>query len=715
MRGSFLAFGIVSIMYLFTFNKHKIKTGGDDNKESVILHTVMEILKQTHFRPQQIDDNFSLAVYKSYLKELDGSKRFLTQSDIAKLKVYEKSIDDQTLASNLDFFKLSIKLFSEQLPKVEDYYKDAISRKYDPKMNQTIELNPDKIDYPKSDAELKNNWIKLINYEIENRLAEKLDMQDKITDPKQKKSTGELVAEVTAKVKETYDDYFSRIKKAEEKVLFEEYLTSITGYFDPHTSYFTPQDKENFDMGMSGKYEGIGARLGPDKEYVKITSIIPGGPAAKNKELEIDDLIMRVAQDGAQPKEVIGFRVEDVITLIRGKKGTGVTVTVKKKDGNVKDVHLVRDEVILEEGWAKSSVIQIPGTTDKIGYILLPSFYSDFEDNNGKSCARDIATEIGKLQKNNVKGIILDLRYNGGGSLSEVVDMGGQFIESGPMVQVKSRTGNPQVMNDRDNSVVYDGPLLIMTNSYSASASEILAAAMQDYKRAVIVGSPSSFGKGTVQRFFSLDRAVSGMNEYKPLGDLKVTMQKFYRINGGSTQLKGVVPDIVLPDNFKYINVGEKEYEHPMEWTEIPKLNYSQNVYSVDNIEQLKLLSKARTDTSRIFKLLDENALRVKNREDMTLTSLNLDEYRKEEKSRDLESEKFNSLNIRQTKLVTSPSADFSVKDKSLTDEKVLKERQEEWFRNIKKDVYLEECALIVQDMIKTSNQSKVAKANTNK
>lgn len=708
MRGSILAFGIVSLMYLFQVSKKQMPQT-DGSKEAVILHTVMQALDQAHFRPQEINDDFSKAVFKTYLQDLDGSKRFFTQNDVNQLKSFETRLDEDIKASNLDFFYLSTKLVKNAVMKAEAYYKEAIAGSYDFKSNKKIEIDPEKIPYAKNDAELKGYWSDIIQFEIESRLAEKLDLQTK--DQKDKKSTSVLQKEVQDRVKEIFDDYFLRVKKQEDKDWFEIFMNSITGYFDPHSNYFSPKDKEDFDMQMSGKYEGIGARLGQEKEYVKVTSIIPGGPAAKNKELEVDDLILRVTQDGNESKEVVGMKVDDVIPFIRGKKGTGVTVSVKKKDGNTKDIHLVRDEVILEEGWAKSSILEIPGATDKIGYINLPSFYSDFENSDGKSCARDIATEVAKCQAKGAKGIILDLRYNGGGSLTEVVDMAGQFIETGPIVQVKSKTGNPYVMNDRNSAVQYDGPLLVMTNSYSASASEILAAALQDYKRAVIVGSPSTFGKGTVQRFFPLDKMVNGLQDYKPLGEIKITVQKFYRINGGSTQLRGVVPDIELADNFKYIKVGEKEYDHPMEWTEINKLNYNQNVYVVDNMEQLKSMSKARIDTSSIFKLLDENALRLKKREDLTTVSLNMDEYRKDEKTRDLESDKFAALNSRMTRIVPTPSAEFSASDKSLTSETVLKERQEEWFRNIRKDVYIEECTRIVQDMINTSNKSKLAKS----
>lgn len=711
MRGSLFAFGVVGLLYVFTLNK-KSMPESDGSREAVVLHTVLQVLEQTHYRPQSLDDAFSKEVYKSYVQDLDGSKRFFTQADIDQLKPFENKLDDDVKSRNLEFHYLSVNLMKAAVLKCESYYKAAIAKVYDPTNNTLVELDPEKLEYSKTDAALKNYWDHLIQYEMESRIAAALDKEDKIKETKDKKSQSDIYQDAQEKTKEAYDDYFLRLKKLDQKVWFESYLNAITGYFDPHSNYLSPKDKQDFNMQMSGKYEGIGARLTQDKEYVKVTSVIPGGPAAKNKELEVDDLIIRVTQDGGDPVEVIGMLVEEVITYIRGKKGTGVTITVKKKDGNLKDIHLVRDEVILEEGYAKSSFIEIPGSTDKLGYIYLPNFYSDFEDNNGKSCARDIALEVSKLHRGGAKGIILDLRYNGGGSLTEVVDMAGQFIESGPIVQVKSKGSQPYVMNDKDHSVNYDGPLLIMTNAYSASASEILAAALQDYKRAVIVGSPSTFGKGTVQRLFPLDRVVTGMNEYKPLGDIKVTVQKYYRINGGSTQLRGVIPDIVLPDNFKYLDIGEKEYDHPMEWTEIAKLNYSQNVNTVDNLDLLRAKSKSRTDTSTIFKLWDENAMRIKKQEDKTSVSLHLDTYRKSEQVRDLESDRFTALNNRMTQLVPTASSDFNTQDKTATDAATLKQRQEEWFRTIRKDVHLEESAKILQDMIRTINNKLVKSGN---
>ena len=407
---------------------------------------------------------------------------------------------------------------------------------------------------------MKNYWKDFLTYEVITRLDRKIDEQE--TSKEAKKTEAQLLEDVRKDIKKTFGDWFNRLKKLRRSDRFETYVGSICNYFDPHTDFFNPKEKQDFDINMGGKLEGIGARLQQDGDNIKVSDIVTGGPAWKGKELEANDIILSAAQEGKEAVDLTGMRVDDAVTHIRGKKGTKVTLTVKKQDGTVKQITITRDEVILDESFARSVIFDMPGVINNIGYIKLPKFYSSFEKEDGNSCAVDVAREIEKLKANNVNGIILDLRNNTGGSLNDVVDMSGLFIEEGPIVQVKSRQARPYVHQDRDERVQYAGPLIIMVNNMSASASEIIAAAMQDYGRAVIVGSASTFGKGSVQRFFDLDKAVSGSDELKPLGEIKMSVQKFYRVNGGSTQLKGVIPDVVLPDNYMYIEVGEKEYEN---------------------------------------------------------------------------------------------------------------------------------------------------------
>jgi carboxyl-terminal processing protease len=455
---------------------------------------------------------------------------------------------------------------------------------------------------------------------------------------------------------------------------------------------------------MSGRLEGIGARLQMDGDFTKVIMIIPGGPAWKQKELEVDDKIFKVQQENeAEPVDVTGWLVDEVVGLIRGPKGTKVTLTVKKTDGSVREITIVRDEVILDEGFAKSAIIELEGEVGNVGYITLPKFYADFENPDGRSCYEDVATEVDKLMKSNVKGIILDLRNNSGGSLNDVVQMSGLFIEDGPIVQVKGRDKAPVILRDKDERVVYTGPLIVMVNTQSASASEILAAALQDYGRAVIVGSQSTFGKGTVQRFFDLDKAVTGYDHLKPLGDIKLTLQKFYRINGGSTQLKGVIPDINLPDNQQYIAAGERELNYPMEWTEISPVEYEQDIVKLNNLDQIRKRSENRIKASPQFEKVIANALRIREIRDETVVPLQLDEFRALDRDREEESEAFKKA-FGPIKKLKPHNLAFDLPVIEADSSKIG--RNQAWLETIVKDIYIEETLHIMKDLMAINHKS---------
>jgi carboxyl-terminal processing protease len=496
-----------------------------------------------------------------------------------------------------------------------------------------------------------------------------------------------------------FDKWYDRLAKMKRNDHLSTYLNAITAVYDPHTSYYEPIDKENFDIRMSGKLEGIGARLQSDDEYTKITSIVVGGPAWKQGDLEENDLITAVAQEGEDAVDINGMTINEVVQLIRGKKGTKVILTVKKVNGSSQKITIERDVVITSEGFAKSLMMKTD-EGEKVGYIRLPSFYADFQDRNGRRCAKDVATEVEKLKAQNVEGIVIDLRNNGGGSLRDVVKMSGLFVEDGPMVQVKSRDRKPEVLEDTDSSVLWDGHLIIMVNNFSASASEILAAALQDYERAVIVGSPT-FGKGTVQRFFDLDRAISGNSQVKPLGQVKLTTQKFYRVNGGSTQLKGVTPDIILPDNYKYIETGEKENEYPLKWTEIAPVETQQNVYDVSrNLDKLKAQSATRIKANAVFSKIDENAKRLKTQRDDTDYPLGLEAYNAEEDAMEEIAKSFEDMFEDEVNMSVE---NLKVDLPAFEADESKAARNEDFVKNIKKDVYLEEVLNIMDDMIEVN------------
>lgn len=668
-----------------------------NDKEAVILTGVISFLENVHYQPKPIDDQFSEAVYKSFIERMDGSKRYFTQEDIKKLSAYETKIDDQVRAKTFEFFNETNTILGTRMAEVEGYFKELIEQKIDLEKKDNIVLDAEKIPFAKNSKELKDYWSKFIRYEVLTRVERKIKEQDAPENKEAKKSIDTLVANAKVDIKKTFGEWFVRLSKMKREDRFESYLSSITNYYDPHTEYFNPKEKDDFDINMSNKLEGIGARLMQDGEYVKVSEIVVGGPAWKGKQLQADDVIRKVTQKGGQPLDITGMRLDDVVTKIRGPKGTVVVLEVKKKDGKVENVEITREEVILDEALAKSSIIDISDEINRIGYIYLPKFYSSFDREGGTSCAVDIAKEIEKLKKENVNGIILDLRNNSGGSLTDVVDMSGLFIEKGPIVQVKQTNSAPYIYEDKNPEVNYNGPLIVMVNNFSASASEILAAAMQDYKRAIIVGS-TTYGKGTVQRFYDLDRGIRGYDNFKPLGSLKMTMQKFFRINGGSTQFKGVSPDIALPDLWMYMNYGEKEYDYPLAYSEIEPVKYGQNVVRFDNLDKVKALSLARTSAKEEFKLIEEEAKLMKANKDISSYPLALKDYQKMVAEREKEDEKFKSLFKNEIPNLAVRNLKVDV-DRMKGDEPKIK-RNDDWISTLKKDIYLYESMLIMKDMI---------------
>ncbi|HMQ63621.1 MAG TPA: carboxy terminal-processing peptidase, partial [Flavilitoribacter sp.] len=567
----------------------------NEEKEAVLVRTIMRGLEYMHYQPPTIDDDFSHKAFDLYLDDIDSGRRFLTQGDVNKMKVFRNLIDDEATTGDLAFFDLSMDLLNEGLKKTQGYYREILASSFDFTKKEGFETDGKKRGFAKNDEDLREYWRQYLKYETLTRYADKLEAQGKKGEEAEKKSPEELEQAARKEVLDMLDKWYEALFKFKREERLSIYLNTLTSIYDPHTNYYRPIDKETFNIRFSGRLEGIGAQLTSEGEFTKVANIVVGGPAWRGKELEEGDFILKVAQGSNDPIDIKGWDLDDVVQQIRGNKGTEVKLTVKKKvDGSVKDISIIRDIVIIEDNFAKSLILDGASEGEKVGYIYLPSFYADFEHSDGRFCAADVEQEINKLKDAKVNGIILDLRNNGGGCLIDVVKMSGFFIEDGPIVQVKSRGQKPEVMMDTDSKVQYDGPLIVLVNYNSASASEILAAALQDYGRAVIVGSNSTYGKGTVQRFIDLDRTIRGFDNYKPLGELKLTVQKFYRINGGSTQLRGVTPDIVLPDSYYFIPTGEKETENAMAWSEINPVDYNQRVLKLDHLDQLKQRSEAR-------------------------------------------------------------------------------------------------------------------------
>lgn len=615
-------------------------------KEMVLMQTIMRALDRYHYQPQSLDDDFSRRLYSLYLEEIDGSKRFFTQADVDQLRAHETQLDEQVQSGNFAFFDLSMQLLENGLNKTRSYYREILAQPMDFTANEAVELDGDKRNWAASDAELRDYWRRYLTYETLTRYVSAVKAQTEAgAEATETKTPAELESEARTEVLEMYDRFYDRLLKLKREDRLSQYLNAVTAIYDPHTNYFKPIDKENFDIRFSGRLEGIGARLMVDDDYTKVSEIVVGGPAWRGKQLAENDIIMKVAQGDEEPVDIKGMLIDDVVQLVRGPKDTEVRLTVKKVDGTIEVISIIRDVVILDEQFAKSLILEGAATGERIGYLYLPSFYADFENQNGRNCSDDVAAELEKLKTAGVDGIILDLRNNGGGSLRDVVKMSGYFIERGPIVQVKSRGQEAEVLMDVDSRVQYNGPLVVLVNNYSASASEILAAALQDYQRAVIVGSSSTFGKGTVQRFIDLDRIVSSAYaDARPLGQIKLTTQKFYRIDGGSTQLRGVTPDIILPDNYHYITAGEKDQEFPLAWTEIRPADHNQNVLRMAHLEQIQQRSRQRLAGNPAFQQVDAYAQRLKRQRDLTSYPLALGEFQTLEEQMNQEAKAFENM-----------------------------------------------------------------------
>ena len=715
MKNSAILVALASVIAFLAF----INPFNFEEREAMILTGVMKFMDQVHYNPKIINDELSVVIFDEYIEVLDSRKRFLTQEEVDELAQFRDKIDDQIKIKTFEMFEMSNELIEKGIQRGQRIYASIDVSALDLTSNDKVNLDYENRERPKNEKALKKYWEQLITYDIISKVETKIDKQvkklqammlvppaiDTAAEDSEKelyveKKRDELVAEAIEDHTKNYKKWFKRLNKQRRSDRFEQYLNAVTHQSDPHTTYFNPKKRDDFNINMGGKLEGIGARLQADDDFIKIVSIVPGGPIWKTKKVEAEDLIIAIQQEGEdEVLNLYGMRLDDVVSKIRGKKGTVITLTIRKKDGSEILLAIERDEVITEETLAKSLIIDKVGSIENIGYIKLPKFYSSFEKKGGNSCAKDVASEIEKLKTVNVNGIILDLRNNTGGSLNDVVEMSGLFIKEGPIVQVKPRTRDAYVHLDKNPDVLYDGPLMILVNKYSASASEIIAAAMQDYKRAVIVGSTSTYGKGTVQRFYDLDRAFKGAEDYKPLGSLKMTTQKFFRVNGGSTQLIGVTPDIVLPDNYQYMDVGEKEYDHAMKWTEIDAVEYSQDVALLDHIDEVAATSKKRVDKNDKFTKVLANAERIKKYRDNSTYSLNIDQFIEEMDQREEDSEQYKDLY--DTDIASLKISNLEVDMDNINFDESKQARNQDWLDGMKKDFYLEEALSIMKDMIR--------------
>ena len=656
----------------------------NETPDQKLLGTIMETLQQHHFNAIKIDDNFSKEVFQLYLNRLDGNKRFFLEKDMNKFKKHELKIDDQCKKRDLSFFNLVNETYSKRLLKIEKMIENHLSNPFDFTSNESIELDGDKLDAPKNLKEQSDRWRKALKVAVLEKIARQLDAQEKAKENKDTsfkfQTQDSIEYKARKEVLKTHKEWFKRLKRMKHRDRLTIYLNAISNRFDPHTGYFPPKDKENFDIGMSGRLEGIGATLSERDGYIKVEHIVPGSASYKQGELKKGDLILKVGQGDKTPVDVVDMPLDDAVQLIRGKKGSVVKLTVKKPDGSQVIIPITRDVVVIEEGYAKSAIIQTNGK--KIGYLYLPQFYADFNRRGGRAAGEDVKRELIKLKREKVDGIIFDMRNNGGGSLDEAIKIGGHFVRRGPMVQVKETNRRADIYEDRDRGATqYDGPLVVLVNSFSASASEIVAAALQDHNRAIIMGTKSTYGKGTVQTFVNLDR-LSIVGNKEAMGALKLTIQKFYRINGGSTQLKGVVPDIIFPDHYDSIEIGERDQQYPLDWDKIDEAMF----FPISNdFSRIVKKSQLRIETSEKFDLIKEYTMHNKKRSDKTNYSLNLETYRDYQKKYRETSKKYSDVYKTNEPLSVSM---LSMDREELSSDSTKLQIKEDWINSLKRDIY---------------------------
>ena len=690
-----LASGIISIVIFFELSDNKFD---NPDKDKLLVELISVVLDRLHYDPKIIDDDFSRNVYNDYLKAIDPQKRFLLKSDIEKFDEYQLLIDDQIKSSNIDFFNLTYETLMSRVDEVESFYKDILDNPFNFNIDETLNTDFEQLEYAVNISDQIDIWRKRLKLStLDGFITKKTIQEEKKPLPgdeeKELKSDIDLEVESRNAILDNLKDFFDFNDDLERKDWFSIYLNSIVNQFDPHTIYLAPQAKDVFDQNISGRFQGIGARLLKKNQQVEIAEIIIGGPVWRDELLNIGDIILGVSQTpDEEPVDISLMKLGDAVDLIKGEKGTKVYLMVKRVDGGIEQVEITRDIVELEETYAKSSLIF--QDSKKYGFISLPSFYIDFNDYGQRNAASDIKKEILKLKNENVNGIIMDLRGNGGGSLKTAVDITGFFIDKGPVVQVKSIGGRKEVLKDTDPSIIWDGPLVILVNEFSASASEILAAALQDYNRAIIIGSKQTYGKGTVQNILSLNQFISG-NTYGELGFIKLTTDKFYRISGGSTQLEGVKSDIIFPNRYSYIDIGERDLENPLSWDQINSASYSplnKQLYYDKALEN----SKNRISKNEFFNIIDEQAKWVKEQQEDNIVSLNYDTYKMDMDNNKKESEKFKKIDDFKSNFR------FEWLKDNLPGEKVpdeIVERRNKWIDNLKKDLYVDEAINILSDL----------------
>lgn len=703
-----------------------VLAGDQPNKEELLTRIVVKSLGSWHYSPPRLDDAYARRVYDLHLKRIDPQKRFLLQEDVDTLAGMHSGIDDEVKDGSTRFFDFAGVLLRNRIREAQSVAQSILEKQMDLEADDSLPTDPEKQSFARNRAELRKRWTRLLKFQVLTQIADARETREKEAKevpeaqeagggkgskdaddkgrskgakgkPKAVKSPAEEEKEARSYVARSTRRLFDRMLKEDRLARLSSYLNTISQAYDPHSEYFKPEAKEEFDLSMTGRLEGIGAVLREEDGYIKVVSIVPGSASWRQKELKAEDKILKVAQGKEEPVDLVEASVNEAVKLIRGRKGTEVRLTVQKPSGRIQIIPITRDVVVVEETYAKSAVVAPgdPSAKDRYGYVYLPAFYHDFNNSKGRTSSADVKVELERLKGEGVRGVILDFRNNGGGALDDAVKMAGLFFKTGPVVQIKDQKGNGMVLQDQDPGITFDGPLVVLINTFSASASEIVAAALQDYGRAVVVGSDTSFGKGTVQSMLDLDAYLPpSFASARPMGSLKLTIQKFYRINGGSTQYQGVVPDIQIPDAYTELEIGEKTLDYALPWDTVESLPYVRSKDRID-LASLRRKSAARIKVDPTAKLLAEAVARIQARRERAWLSLKKSRFFQEQEAAREETERLDSLGKENGGLrVTS----LDSKTKSAADSLDL-DKGKRWQDQLARDLYLREAVNILADM----------------
>lgn len=621
---------------------------------------ITQLISRYHYRKFDLNDSLSSVIFDNYIKMLDNNKMYFLKSDIDEFEQYRNKFDDYLLTGTLNEGYAIFNRFKQRLNERIKYVDKALKTEFDYTIDETFVSNRKDADWASTTEELDELWRKRLKNDALNRKLDGRDWED-----------------ISKTLSDRYHRYHKFVLQYDEEDVFQIYMNAYTEAVDPHTSYFSPVTSENFDIDMSLSLEGIGAQLTSDGDYTKVTRIIPGGPADKSGLLKKDDRIVAVAQgEDGEMVDVVGWRLDDVVQLIRGEKGTLVRLSIIPAESEVnmstKEIQLVRDKVKLEDQAAQSEIILIEneGVEYKLGVIDVPAFYIDFEgqkkgDPDYKSTTRDVRKLLEELKKENVDGVIVDLRENGGGSLQEAIELTGLFIEDGPVVQVRNSNGTIEVGRDPDSEIVYDGPLAVMINRYSASASEIFSGAIQDYGRGIIVGE-TTYGKGTVQNL--IDLGMFNRNKDEKEGKVKLTIAKYYRVTGSSTQHMGVIPDIMFPTAVDPEEYGESSKPSALPWDQIKSTNYQKFADLSGIIPKLRSRHEERIKNNLEFQYMLEDIEDYKERREKKEFSLNEEVRKKERELAETKDKKRDEERASNTEITVIEKGEVTKKDLRVDD-----------------------------------------------